>query len=445
MDLTQVLATAGDSVFTIIFFVIALSIIVAIHEYGHYIVGRWTGIKAEVFSLGFGPVLYSRFDKHGTKWQIAAVPLGGYVKFLGDKNAASVGSEDVDDNVNPRNTMTHAPLWARALTVAAGPVANFILAIAIFAGLILWQGRVGDDWVVASEFATPPNYQSELQVGDQILQIEHILIDGITDENSPRIDDLPRSETKTYTVLRDGERLEVEGPNPIIPRITALMPRSAADDADLKIDDFIVGIDGEEVFAFGDIVEAVKAADGDSLMLDVWRDGETLSVELSPRRVDRPLEEGGFETRWLIGIQGEMFFVPMTEPVGVWDATTLAWDRFTFTIKSSLSALWHIVVGEISTCNLSGPVAIAQASGSMAAQGADSFIVLIASLSAGIGLINLFPIPVLDGGHLVFHAYEAVTRRKPTERAFNYLMFAGLFVVLSFMMFSLLNDLVLCP
>lgn len=442
MDLTQVMATAGSSVYTIVFFVIALSIIVAIHEYGHYIVGRWTGIKAEVFSIGFGPVLASRVDRHGTKWQIAAVPLGGYVKFLGDKNAASVGAVDLGDEIDPRNTMTGAPLWARALTVSAGPIANFILAILIFIGLILWQGQVGDDWVIESEFPTPPNYQSELQVGDQILQIESIVIG---DENAPSIDDLPRSPTKTYTVLRDGNRIEVEGPNPIIPRITALMPRSAADDANLQIDDFITGIDGNEVHAFKDIIEAVDAAAGSSLMLEVWRDGETLSVELSPRRVDRPLEEGGFETRWLIGIQGEMFFEPRTEPVPFGEAVGLSIDRFMFTIRASLSSLWHIIAGEISTCNLSGPVAIAQASGSMAAQGADSFIILIASLSAGIGLINLFPIPILDGGHLVFHAYEAVTRRKPTERAFNYLMFAGLFVVMSFMLFSLFNDLILCP
>ncbi|NBT52955.1 MAG: RIP metalloprotease, partial [Marivivens sp.] len=126
----------GSAGFTIAAFVVALSIIVAIHEYGHYIVGRWSGIGAEVFSLGFGPVLLSRVDKRGTRWQIAAIPLGGYVKFNGDANAASVGG-----TVGGRDTMLGAPLWARAATVAAGPVFNFILTIVIFTGLGLWVGK----------------------------------------------------------------------------------------------------------------------------------------------------------------------------------------------------------------------------------------------------------------------------------------------------------------
>ena len=132
MDLTQFLPQFGNVTFTIAAFIVALSIIVAIHEYGHYIVGRWTGIHAEVFSLGFGPVLYSRRDRHGTKWQVAALPFGGFVKFLGDANAASVGSTEVAE-VDKRRTMMGAPLWALALTVVAGPGVNVSLAISVFA------------------------------------------------------------------------------------------------------------------------------------------------------------------------------------------------------------------------------------------------------------------------------------------------------------------------
>ena len=164
MDLTSILPALGGTAWTLIFFIIALSVIVAIHEYGHYIVGRWCGIHSEVFSIGFGRVLFSRVDKRGTKWQIAALPFGGYVKFMGDANAASVGGTDAVVNVNPRNTMLGAPLWARAATVAAGPVFNFILAIFIFAGYMMWEGKTTDPLTYGGSPELPPGFVSELQV-----------------------------------------------------------------------------------------------------------------------------------------------------------------------------------------------------------------------------------------------------------------------------------------
>jgi len=140
LDLTQILPQFGGVAFTLVAFVVALSIIVAIHEYGHYIVGRWTGIHAEVFSLGFGPVLFARRDRRGTVWQIAALPFGGFVKFLGDANAASVGGREVSA-ADRRRTMLGAPLWARAATVAAGPVFNFALSFVMFAAILMWRIR----------------------------------------------------------------------------------------------------------------------------------------------------------------------------------------------------------------------------------------------------------------------------------------------------------------
>ena len=158
-----------------------------------------------------------------------------------------------------------------------------------------------------------------------------------------------------------------------------------------------------------------------------------------------PTPEGGFETRWLIGITGTIFFNERTVPVGPWEATKLGAQGLWNTVTTSLSAMQHIIFGQISTCNLSGPVGIAETSGSMAEQGAQSFIWFIGALSAAVGLINLFPIPVLDGGHLIFYAYEAVTRRKPNERAVQVFMFVGLALILSLMTFTILNDTILCP
>ncbi|MFT7105951.1 MAG: regulator of sigma E protease, partial [Yoonia sp.] len=160
---------------------------------------------------------------------------------------------------------------------------------------------------------------------------------------------------------------------------------------------------------------------------------------------DLPSPDGGFETRWLIGISGTIFFDERTVAVGPLEAVKLGVQGLWNTLTTSLSAMQHILFGKISTCNLSGPVGIAETSGSMAEQGAQSFIWFIGGLSAAVGLINLFPIPVLDGGHLVFYAYEAVTRRKPSERAVQVFMFAGLALILSLMTFTILNDTILCP
>lgn len=439
MDLTQFLGALGGGTFTIIAFVVALSVIVAIHEYGHYIVGRWCGIHAEVFSLGFGPVLYSRVDKRGTVWQIAALPFGGYVKFLGDANAASVGGDATVAESDIRRTMLGAPLWARTLTVAAGPVFNFILAILIFAGYIMSIGKPIDPVTFANDHPLPASYASELLAGDEIVTVGGIPLGG------EGIADLPASRSVDYGVRRDGQEITVSGPALIPPRISGLSPRSAADEAGLKIDDVIVGIGGKDVYAFDQIVEAVNAADGAPLELTVWRAGDELSFTLAARRSDLPLPEGGFETRFLIGISGNIFFEEATERVGPWEALKQGTTQLWWRITTSLSGLWHILTGSISTCNLSGPVAIAQASGSMASQGGTNFVLFIGMLSAAVGLLNLFPIPVLDGGHLVFYAYEAIARRKPTDRALQVLMVAGLSLVGTLMIFALLNDLVLCP
>jgi regulator of sigma E protease len=434
----------GNFAFMIVAFVVALSVIVAIHEYGHYIVGRWCGIHAEVFSLGFGPVVYSRVDKRGTTWQVAVLPLGGYVKFLGDANAASVGTDGTVAQVDMRRTMLGAPLWARTATVAAGPVFNFVLAIAIFAGSIMYQGRSVDPLTFGELRPLPPSFATELREGDVLISVEGVLFDDAERANDV-VDLVPVQERLDYTVLRGGDEITVDGPYYFPAAVSSVSPRSAADDADIKVDDVITQINGEVIFAFSQVQEIVLAADGADLAFTLWRDGETVEKTIAPRRVDLPTPEGGFETRWLIGITGTIFFEEKTESVGLWTATKLGAEGLWNTVTTSLSAMQHILLGQISTCNLSGPVGIAETSGSMAEQGAQSFIWFIGALSAAVGLINLFPIPVLDGGHLVFYAYEAVSRRKPSDRAVQVFMFVGLSLILSLMAFTILNDTILCP
>ncbi|EAQ03310.1 membrane-associated zinc metalloprotease, putative [Pseudooceanicola batsensis HTCC2597] len=434
---------------TLVAFVVALSIIVAIHEYGHYIIGRLSGIKAEVFSLGFGPVLYSRVDRHGTRWQLAALPFGGYVKFLGDSDAASGRSAeamtDLDES-DRRKTMHGAPLWARTATVAAGPVFNFILSIIVFAGLFMVRGDVADPLTVDEMRPLPPSY-AMLEPGDQVLEIGGVPFPGAEDEAFADFDEaVPLERTLDYRVIRGGETRTVAGPYPYPPLITQLAPNSAAYDIGMKPGDVILAVDGDDIFAFAQLKDRVEGSEGAALALKVWREGagEPLDFALAPRRVDEPDPEGGFRTEWRIGIAGGMAFEPATEGVGPLTAVGNGVQQTWRIAESSISGLWHMITGAISTCNMTGPIGIAQTSGAMASQGAVSFIWFVAALSTAVGLLNLFPIPVLDGGHLVFFGYEAVAGKPPSDFALRMLMGAGLMLILSVMVFALTND-VLCP
>lgn len=449
MDFTQLIPQFGGTLFTLVAFVVALSIIVAIHEYGHYIVGRWSGIKADVFSLGFGPVLFSRVDRHGTRWQVAALPLGGYVKFRGDADAASAQTDDAAvaqmSAEERRTTMAGAPLWARALTVAAGPVFNFILAIALFAALFLAQGQISTPLTVGELRPLPA--EQGLEEGDVLLSVEGRETPDFSDAAAfgQFVSGLPLENGLDYRVERDGDTLNVTGPYPYPPLITRLAPRSAAYDVGLAQGDVILSVDGDDVVAFQQVKTAVESSDGKPLLLEVWRAGEVLEFALAPRRVDEPTQDGGFDTHYRVGIVGGMFFEPATSAPGLGDALTGGVLQTWTILEGSVSGLWHMITGKISTCNLSGPVGIAETSGQMAAQGTSNFLWFVAVLSAAVGLLNLFPIPVLDGGHLVFYAYEAVFGKPPHDKVLGVLMTVGLAIVLSVMVFSLSNDLILCP
>ncbi|PSL17400.1 RIP metalloprotease RseP [Shimia abyssi] len=448
MDILSLLPGFGNSILVIVAFVVALSVIVAIHEYGHYIVGRWSGIHADVFSLGFGPVIWSRYDKRGTKWQLAAIPLGGYVKFKGDANAASGKDGEVMETMPEdelRSTMHGAPLWARTATVAAGPLFNFALSIIVFAVVLMANGRVGDTLIVG-ELRDLPNVEYSLLEGDKVLAIDGKSVPSLEDgaaysafwENMTKENPLP------YQVDRDGEVIDVTGPYLNPPIVLSLAPRSAAINAGLEVGDVFTAIDGEPIVAFSQLKEAVETGDGKTLALTVNRGGEVQEFDLTPRRVDEPQDGGGFVTNWRIGIGGGLAFEPATEALGPGPAIASGVRQTGRIIEGSISGLYHMVTGAISSCNLSGPVGIAQTSGAMASQGIESFIWFIAVLSTAIGLLNLFPIPVLDGGHLVFYAYEAVTGRTPSDRVLRVLMTMGLAVILSLMAFGLTNDL-FCP
>ena len=448
MDLISIIPAFGGLIVTLVAFVVALSVIVAVHEYGHYIVARWSGIHAEVFSLGFGPVLLSKFDKRGTKWQIAAVPLGGYVKFRGDKNAASQADNAAVNMLSPserRSSLSGAPLWARAATVAAGPMFNFVFAILLLSGISIWQGQLRDPLTI--ETVHPMPFQHELKDGD--------ILRAINGQSIPKFDqpiamqkfwnDLDGSTDYLYEIERSGRSLVVPGPNVNPPRVLRVLPRSAAADTGLQEGDFILTVQGDTIITFGDLRRYVENSNGMPLPVTIWRDGQELNRTLTPKPMDEPSSEGGFTRQWRIGVVGGgFFFDPVVSRLSLMEGLSVGLNGTWSIIHGSVSGLYHIVSGEISSCNLSGPIGIAETSGQMARQGGDNFLWFIAVLSAAVGMINLFPVPVLDGGHLVFFGYEALTGRPPNEAILNALMMAGLAVILSFMMFALAND-IICP
>ena len=438
----DIFAMAGGTAWTVFFFIIALSIIVFVHEYGHYIVGRWTGIHAEVFSLGFGPVLWSRHDRRGTRWQIAAIPFGGYVKFLGDADATSVTQGDVAglSARERRHTMAGAPLWARAATVAAGPVFNFILTFFLIGGMLIYTGVPREEMTVERLLPTPFVGPSLLP-GDVILAMNGMAVPD-AEGFGKVLEALPEAASIDYTVRRDGAEVTVQGPHPLPPVAVMVLLRSAAMDAGLQEGDVILTAAGKDVTLFSQLPGIVAAGKGAPVPLTVWRDGKTFDVTLTPRIRSVQDDKGGFVDKYQIGLGGGLAFELANRQTGVCETVSLTGEAMWRLTTTTFSGLWHTVAGKISSCNFSGVIGMAETMGDAARSGLQTFVEMMAVLSLGVGILNLFPIPVLDGGHLVFHAYEAVVRRPPSARVLQVMMTAGLALVLSLMIFALSRDLV---
>ena len=437
----------GNLLITIAAFIVCLSIIVFVHEFGHYYIGKLSGIHAEVFSIGFGPVLLSLNDKNGTKWQISALPLGGFVKFLGDKNSASSPNIDIksakDSAVFSRATMQGAPLWARFMTVVAGPLFNFIFSGIIFFIVYMNQGVTKFPLTVEKVFTTP--YQQQFEKGDIISSINGVRINKNLNDLKNLFENSGPEEEFTYTVERNGQKISLENVIQNPPRIGQVLPKSAAITAGLEKGDIILSLNSEKITSFNDIRNFVELSKGEALKVDYLRNGELRKTQLKPLIVDVPAEEGGFDRIYRIGIVSDYFpFEPVIKNQSILIALRGAVESIYLIMEGSVKGLYHIVLGNISSCNLSGPISIAETSGQVVKQGGVNYLWFIAVLSTAIGMINLFPIPVLDGGHLLFFAIEALTGKKPDPSIVNKFMTLGFFILISLMLFSMFNDF-FCP
>lgn len=354
-------------------FLLVLTLIVFVHEMGHYLVGRWSGIRILAFSVGFGPELIGFNDRHGTRWKLCAIPLGGYVKFFGDEDAASVPDYERLDQFSEedrKRTFLGAKLWKRAATVAAGPIANFILAIAIFATLFSIYGKTIADPVVAE-----------------------------------------------------------------------VRPDSAAAVAGIRPGDLLVAIDGSKVSTFDDVRRYVSVRPEQMIVIQVRRDGALVDVPMVPKRTEITDQFGNKMELGIIGILTNQetgnFRLETYGPLeAVGQGAVESWHIVTGTF----SYLSNLVTGRMKADQLGGPIRVAQASGQMATLGIAAVLQLAAVLSVSIGLLNLMPVPILDGGHLMFYAVEAVRGRPVGPRMQDVAFRIGFAMVLGLMVFATWND-----
>ena len=445
MDLLATLQSMGSLLFTIVSFLIVLTVVVFVHEFGHYIVGRWCGIRAQVFSVGFGKPLYWRTDRHGTKWQIAALPLGGFVKFVGDMDPASAGRapDDALTAEEQESAFHNASLLSRTLTVFAGPFANFVLSVLIFTAIVLPLEQ-GSSKPVIGEITEKAGPDVGFQAGDAVRSIDGQPIEEFAD--IVKILTERDSEYLPAIVERDDTEQEITVFFHQPAEVTAVTAGMPAEAAGMKPGDMIVEIDGEPIPTFRALQLSTSAKPhGAEMEVVVLRDGERVTMSFVPDLIRRVHPVTGDEVLLpTMGISSEVFggIKPSTEPVAVHTALWIGVKETWRVISGTLGYIGDMIFEGADTSQLGGPIRIAEISGDAAQQGFSSMIWLIAVLSTSIGLINLFPIPILDGGHLMFYAIEFVRGRPVGETWMKVSTMIGLSLVLLLMVFATYNDLV---
>jgi regulator of sigma E protease len=372
--LSNLATSTSGVVLSIVAFLFVLSVVVFVHEFGHFIVARWCGVTVRTFSIGFGKEIFGFTDKKGTRWRFAWIPLGGYVKFLDDENAASQPSPEALAHMSAeerKGAFQTKPLWQRAAVVAAGPMANFLLAIAIYTAINFFVG------------------------------------------------------VRTIT--------------PRVGEVMADMPAAAAG---IKPGDVITSIDGWTIEGFEDIQRIVSVNGHRSLKFGINRDGNHLTVDVTPLIKEQKDSFGGTFRRGLVGITpSHMPDAVEAKKVGAFEALRLG-VRETYTnIAQTLQGIGDIIMRRQNADQMGGPILMAEVTAKVAELGIEPMLLWIAFISANIGFLNLLPIPVLDGGHLLFYAIEAV-RRKPLSQRMQEIGFQiGIALVLMLMVYVNLNDL----
>lgn len=438
--------------------IVVLGLLVTFHEFGHFWMARRCGVKVLRFSVGFGKPLWSRVDRQGTEYAIAAIPLGGYVKML-DEREAPVPEEQLDQAFNRKT------VWQRIAIVAAGPIANFLLAIVAYWALFV-AGTTVVSPMVGSVEPDSPAEQAGLAHGDEIVTIQGDAMRSWEDINLKLVSiigfsgDLTvgarpegASETRRYEVPVSDYLVRQDPPQPLQtlgitpwqPEFPAVLGQvvsgEAAEKAGLEAGDRMVAVNGEPVDDWMHFVNMVRSSPGETLQLTYERNGEQSSVDLTPgrNRLDTGVEigyigAGAQQVEWPAEFQREIRYGPI-------DAVGQALSRTGEMTLLTVDAIRKMLVGLISPSNLSGPITIAQVSGDSARAGMDAFVGFIAYLSISLGVLNLLPIPVLDGGHLLYYFIEVVRGRPVSEKTQAVGLRIGLAMVGTLMLMALYFDL----
>jgi len=373
--LTHLHALGGDVLGYVVPFLFVLSLVVFFHELGHFLVARWCGVRVLVFSIGFGPELIGFRDRHGTRWKVSAVPLGGYVKFFGDENAASTPDAErlaSMDEADRSRSFAFQPVPKRAAIVVAGPLANFVLAIIIFSAIFMLYGK------------------------------------------------------QTMSA-----------------RVDSVQADSAAAEAGFQPGDVVIAIDNHPIDNFADMQRVVSDSAGEPLEITVDRGGSRVMLKATPALKEVKDNFGNVHRIGILGISRSMAeedlkLHPVAPPAAILMGVQETW----FVVDKTLSYIGGVIIGREAADQLGGPIRIAQVSGQVATIGFVALIHLAAVLSVSIGLLNLFPIPLLDGGHLLFYSIEALRGRPLSQRAQEMGFRIGFAIVVMLMIFATFNDIV---
>jgi regulator of sigma E protease len=445
-------------------FLAILTILVFVHEMGHYYVARRAGVKVEAFSIGFGPEIFGWYDKHGTRWRFACVPLGGYVKMFGEteRTVAEDGSERPLSAGEKAVSFQHKKLRQRAAIVFAGPFVNYVFAVIVLGILFAVAGQAFSPSMIGPVVPGSPAEKAGLKTGDKIVQVAGRNVERF--EEVMQAVGLRPGQRVPIVIERDGERrgLDVDvgvrmitdkrgnqtpfgdlgaGPfvSPIVGRVVA---NSAAEEAGLQPGDVFVRIKGQPVETFADVQKVVMANAEVPLQVIVRRDGAEVALTVTPKMLlsrDKDSDGNAKKIGGVIGVSPKAAF---RKQHGVAEAFVQAVrETYGLTI-ATFTAVGQMITGTRSTRDLSGPLRIAEISGDMAQLGLYQYVWFLGVLSLSLCIINLLPVPMLDGGHLLFYGFEALRGKPLGQRAQEYGFRIGLALVITLMVFATWNDLV---
>ncbi len=401
----------------LIYFLLMMIPIVVIHELGHYSIGRLSGIRPEAFSVGFGPELYAKTDKRGTKWRLALLPLGGYVRFAPDAAGTNF------PNVEPQKPPYKAPFIGKIATVIAGPAFNFLMSFVLFFLFASFAGLPNNEPVIEAV----DHFETILEPGDRITAVNGEPIENM-EEFYVKAQDLGPEVKVTFE--RGGDHQNAQLPNPNIPVVGAVIPGEPAEKAGIEAGDEIIAINGAPIATRGDVIDVVSQ--GEPIEMTVMRGGERLNLQMQAEMTNDDVAR--------VGVFFLPIYVTQSQALPPGEAGIWAFRSTNWVLVESYKGIRDLITGDISIEAMTGPVGMSRVASDAAERGFWDFIWLMGMISSAIGFLNLLPIPILDGGHVVLMCYERIFGRLPPQFVMNLLFMLGIVLLMGVLMITTFNE-----